>query len=78
VELKVQYCLHKSLTLGPILNQMNSACAFPPCFFKKHSNIIYLIFLPVRRNRMEQLLRFLVDELIESKETVPVPVPVLK
>jgi len=27
---------------------------------------------------MEQLLRFLVDELIESKETVPVPVPVLK
>jgi hypothetical protein len=27
VELKVQYCLYKSLTLCPILNQMNLAYA---------------------------------------------------
>jgi len=38
---KLQYCAHKSLSLIPILRQLNPVHNFPPYFPTVHSNIIF-------------------------------------
>jgi len=42
---KVHYCVHKSMSLVPILSQMNPVHTFPPYFPKIHSNIILKLCL---------------------------------
>jgi len=37
---KIDYHVHKSPPLVPVLNQMNSMHSIPSCFFEKHCNII--------------------------------------
>jgi len=40
-DMKVHYCVHKNLTLIPVLNEMGPVHTFSPYFSKIHSNIIF-------------------------------------